>query len=245
MSAQRIIIEKELKSIAHFRMIHIVFILAYCIIGLISWSSYGTFFEAGSFSLHSLFLTFLTILFFVTPFITMSSISDEIHGGTFELLLSKPITLKEILGGKFLALLIVSILFLLPTLVYIITLSFASHLDPAEIICGYLALLLGGCSYIAIGMYASSLTDKPYIAWLTTLGIGSCFQFLFPCIAEWIGNGFGASLFHFLSALTHFETLSRGVIDSRDLIYFLSLIILFLSLTRWRVCRLKQFSLNK
>ena len=174
-------------------------------------------------------------LFFV-PAVTMKLWAEERKLGTAEILMTLPIKDYEVVLGKFLAsfaLLGVTIL-----LSFSLPIAVASLGDPdgGPIVGGYIGLLLMGAAYLSIGLFASTLTENQIISFI--VGIGLCFVLLiigqefvlFKIPSPWL-----ASLFRYLGLGTHFSSILRGVIDSRDLIYYFSLIGFFLYLSTLRV----------
>ncbi|MEQ9149819.1 MAG: ABC transporter permease subunit, partial [Cytophagales bacterium] len=139
-----------------------------------------------------------------------------------ELLLTKAVSDREVVLGKFLATLLLICIALVFTIPYVITLSNIGNLDLGATICGYLGLVMMSITYIGIGIYASSITNNQIVAFLLALFIGLFFHIIFDVLAPnftgWLGE-----IFVFMSLSTHFESISRGVLDTKDIIYFLSL----------------------
>lgn len=175
------------------------------------------------------------ILIFFIPTITMRSIADEYKSGTFELLKTLPLTPKQIVNGKFSGAALIIIAALLPTVIYtysIQQLSSTDGIDIAGTTGSYIGLLLLSLVFIAVGICSSSFTNNTVVAFIT--GAFTCF-ILF--------NGFGAisklpvfkgSMDYYVEMLGidfHYKNLSRGVIDTRDVIYFLGMIVFFLLIT--------------
>ena len=159
----------------------------------------------------------LVFLFFV-PAITMRLLAEEKKSGTLELLATRPVRDVEIVLGKFFAAWTLLAAALAPTLIYLITLSALGSPDPGPVITGYLGLLLMGGVYIAIGIFASSITENQIVAFIVSLLIilalfmaDKVLMFVPPAVA---------STLEFISIDYHFENIARGVIDSRNLIYF-------------------------
>ncbi len=176
------------------------------------------------------------IFMFLIPAITMRSLAEERKDGTFELLATRPITDWDILLGKFLASLVIVILTLLPTLVYYLTVYqlgvIKGNVDTGAVIGSYIGLILLGSAFVSIGLFSSSLGKNQIIAF--TISVFLCFIWF---------SGFDSfsrvlslqSVGNFLTAIgitQHYQSISRGVLDTRDLIYFLSLDALFLLLTK-------------
>jgi ABC-2 type transport system permease protein len=142
-----------------------------------------------------------------------------------EMLLTKPVTDWQILWGKFLATLLLIVIALLLTLPYYVTVANLGNADHGAIITGYLALILMSATYISIGVFTSSMTNNQIVAFLLALLIGIFFHLIFNLLAGSL-SGIPGAIFQYLSISTHFDSMSRGVIDSKDLIYFGSIIML-------------------
>lgn len=176
------------------------------------------------------FFEFLPILFsFFIPAITMRMFSEEKRSGSFETLLTLPVSTLDVVMGKYIAALISSLVMLVPTVFYAITCMLFGSPDMGTIVGGYIGSILLSASYTAIGLFASSITKNQIIAFFTSFSI---------CIVLSLLNNFAVifpgaivSLVNFISASSHFESVSRGIVDSRDIIYFLSLTLAFFALT--------------
>ena len=155
----------------------------------------------------------------------MRMIAEERKTGTIEMLLTKPISEWEIVTGKFLSTLILIAIALALTLPYYFTIITLGDIDHGSVWLGYLGLLLMSGAYISIGIFTSSLTNNQIVAFLLALLIGILFHIIFNVLASSLSNTLG-SVFHYLSMSTHFESISRGVLDTKDLIYFFSIIVL-------------------
>jgi len=197
--------------------------------GFFTWLFGSDIFLVGQASLRSFFTIAYWTLFFFIPALTMRLLSEEKRSGTIELLLTKAITDRQIVFGKFLSTLILIIIALLFTLPYVITVASIGNIDIGGVICGYLGLILMSGVYISIGLFASSITQNQIVAFLIALFAGIFFHLIFDLLSGSI-TGITGQVFNFLSLRVHFESMSRGVIDSSDLIYFLSLIFLGLFL---------------
>jgi ABC-2 type transport system permease protein len=168
----------------------------------------------------------------------MRMIAEEKKTGTIELLLTKPITDRQLVLGKFVAALLLIAITLLFTLPYVISISALGNLDNGEVVMGYLGLLLMSAAYIAIGLYASSITNNQIVAFLTALFISLFFHVIFDVLDSGL-SGWLAQLFNMLNLSAHFESLQRGVFDTKDIVYFLSIIFLGLFLTESNIARRK------
>ncbi|HDO27429.1 MAG TPA: ABC transporter permease, partial [Bacteroidetes bacterium] len=158
-------------------------------------------------------------LFFFIPSLTMRLLSEENKSGTIELLLTRPVSNWQVIMGKFLAALLLIVIALALTLPYYITVANLGNIDNGQVFSGYLALILFSAMYISIGLFMSSVTNNQIVSYLLTLSVGIFFQVIFFMLS----SNFSGLIGHILSYLavnTHFESMTRGVIDSRDLIYF-------------------------
>ena len=176
------------------------------------------------------------IFLFLIPAITMKSFSEEYKQRTLELLLTRPITKWQLVLGKYLGILALIFFALLPTLLYVLTIHELGmpegNLDSGAIIGSYIGLILLASCYSAIGIFASSTTQNQIVAFI--LGVFLCFffYFVFEAMADLNLLSIGAFGMDDLGINSHYESISRGVIDTRDLIYFLSFAFFFLSLTK-------------
>jgi ABC-2 type transport system permease protein len=197
--------------------------------------------DVPSLVLRNFFSVMGSLLLFLTPMLTMGIYSEERKRGTMELLMTSPITDAEIVIGKFLAMLTLFLLMLLPTLIYLSYMYL--HSDPAApwrlLWGGYLGVFLLGGSLLAIGAFISSLTENQLISAVLTWGV-FLILWVIDAAAQGAGETFGAIL-GYLSVLRHYDDFTHGVIDTTALIFYGSLIVLGLFLTmrsidamRWR-----------
>ncbi len=163
----------------------------------------------------------LVFLFFV-PAITMRLLAEEMKSGTLELLTTKPVRDIEIVLGKFFAAWTLLAAALAPTLIYAISVGLLGSLDLGPVFTGYIGLLLMGGVYIAIGLFASSLTENQIVAFIISFLI-ILTLFLLDKVLIYVPEAF-ASTMEFLAIDYHFSNIARGVIDSRNVIYFGSLL---------------------
>ncbi|MCB0491803.1 MAG: ABC transporter permease subunit [Cyclobacteriaceae bacterium] len=225
-----IITKRELQSFFDSLIAYIILILFLGFSGFFTWLFGSDIFLVGQASLQSFFSVSYWTLFFFIPALTMRLLAEEKKTGTIELLLTKAVTDREVVIGKFLSTLLLVIIALAFTLPYVITINNIGNMDLGQVICGYLGLMLMSASYISIGLYASSTTNNQIVAFLMAMLIGLFFHIIFDVLA---GNfsGIVGQVLHTLSLSNHFEGISRGVIDTRDLIYFSSLIFIGLFLS--------------
>ena len=217
-----IIAKRELASFFDSLIAYVMIILFLGMSGFFTWLFGNNIFLLNQASLQVFFSIGFWSLFFFIPAITMRMLAEETRSGTIELLSTKAITDWQIVGGKFLACLLLVMIALFCTLPYYITVSQLGSVDHGAIIGGYLGLILLSAGYISIGLFASSITNNQIVAFLTALFIGIFFQVLFDVMGSSFRGDLGTAL-NYLSMRAHFESLSRGVIDSRDIVYFMSI----------------------
>ncbi|MCS6975135.1 MAG: ABC transporter permease [Cyclobacteriaceae bacterium] len=236
MHAVWVIAKRELNSFFDSLVAYILLVLFLGFSGFFTWLYGADVFLSGQASLQSFFSTAYWSLFFFTPALTMRLLAEENKTGTIELLLTKAVTDRQVVLGKFLAAVLLVAIALAFTLPYAFTISAIGPLDWGATLCGYLGLLLMSAAYIGIGLYASSITSNQVVAFLITLFIGLFFHVLFDALAANF-TGLAGLVFSTLSMSEHFDSLSRGVVDTRDLIYFLSLIVAGLLLAEFTLTK--------
>ncbi len=222
MKAIWVIAKKEFSTFFDSLAAYILLVVFLGISGFFTWLFGSDIFFIGQATLQPFFGVAYWTLFFFIPALTMKMLAEEKRSGTIELLLTKPVTDWQVVVGKFLAAFILIFVALILTLPYYITLSFIGDVDHGAVWSGYLGMLLMSMTYISIGLFASSITNNQIVAFLLSLFIGVFFLIIFNVLANSFTGG-TALLFNYLSLSTHYDSISRGVIDSRDLIYFLSL----------------------
>jgi ABC-2 type transport system permease protein len=236
-----IITKRELGSFFDSLMAYIIIILFLGFSGFFTWISGSDIFMTGQASLQSFFTIAYWTLFFFIPAMTMRLIAEEKKTGTIEMLLTKAVTDRQVILGKYFATLILITIALFFTLPWVITISKLGNIDPGSIICGYIALVLMSAAYTSIGMFASSITNNQIVAFLSALFIGLFFHFIFAIIAGDMTGSFG-KIINYLSVNNHFESLSRGVVDSKDLVYFGLIIFMGLFLTEVSLSKRNAFN---
>jgi len=188
--------------------------------------------DYGYASLEKFFELAPWILLLLIPAITMRSFSDEFRGGTFEILQTRPLKRSEIVAGKYFGALLVVIIALLPTVIYAVTLQYLAAeggIDMGATIGSYLGLFFLSAVFVAIGIFCSSLTNNAVVAFI--LGAFVCFIVYsgFNAVSRIPALQSGADYYvEMLGIDFHYRSISRGVVDSRDIIYFFSLIAFFL-----------------
>jgi len=174
-------------------------------------------------SLQSFFDVAYWTLFFFIPALTMRLIAEEKNSGTLEMLLTKPVSDWQLVTGKYLSTLCLIVISLLLTVPYYITIASIGPVDHGAVLTGYLGLILMSAAYISIGVFTSSITNNQIVAFLLALLIGIFFHLLFNLLSRNF-SGILGNILNYLSLDTHYNSVTRGVIDTRDLIYFVSVI---------------------
>jgi ABC-2 type transport system permease protein len=193
--------------------------------------------DGGFASLSGLFELAPWLFLFLLPAVTMRTIADEKKSGTIELLLSQPVTERRVILGKYFAATVVAWLALLPTLIYYISIYLlgnpVGNIDAGGTWGSYIGLLLLAAGYAAIGVFASSLTGNQIISFI--VAAAGCFFFYlgFDGLAALFPSADERLLLFGING--HYRSLSRGVIDVRDVLYFLSLIVLFIEAARLKL----------
>jgi gliding motility-associated transport system permease protein len=236
---------KEIRAFLSSITGYVVILVFLITIGLFLWFFPNDFniLDYGYANLDGLFIVAPLVFLFLVPAITMRSFSEEMKTGTIELLLTRPLSDLQIILAKYLASVTLILIALLPTLVYFISvyqLGFpVGNLDAGSIWGSYIGLLLLGSVFASVGVFASSLSDNQVISFILAIIISAFlylgFEFIYSL--DLFGN---IDLFiRSLGISSHFSSISRGVIDTRDLVYFLSVIVLFIYLTNFSLSRRK------
>jgi ABC-2 type transport system permease protein len=202
-----------------------IFIAVFLIVG--NWLFFQNFFLIKQANMRNYFQLLPWFFLFLAPVITMRIWSEEKRSGTIEVLLTLPFKDWEVVLAKFFSATAFLMITVLLSMSIPITLTRLGNVDMGPIIGGYLGAFLMGAAYIAIGIFISSLTKNQIIAFL--LAIAACFS-IFIIGAPFVANKMGglATLFQYLGLNTHFANIGRGVIDTRDIVYYGSVIFLFL-----------------
>lgn len=217
------IFSKELKDYFISPIAYIVISIFLLVTG---WFFFATFFLFNQADLRNFFSLLPIIFSFVIPAITMRLFAEELNVGSYEILLTLPVNTIDIILGKFLAGLLFIVASLVPTIAYPLFVSLLGELDWGPVIGGYIGAVLLAAAYTGVGLLASSLTRNQIVAFI--VGMIICFsltliaQMLFFFPQRLIG------FFSYLGADSHFKNIAKGIIDSRDILYFVS--ITFVSL---------------
>jgi gliding motility-associated transport system permease protein len=221
-----LIFQKEFKD---YFLSPIAYIVIAGFLLVIGWIFFSSFFVMGQVDMRTFFNRLPFLFALVVPIITMRLFSEELNVGSYELLLTLPVTFNDIILGKFLAAVAFVAAILIPTLSYAIFISFLGDMDWGVIAGGYIGAVLMGAAYAAIGLFTSSLTRNQIIACIVAMMICAVLAiidkmlFFLPQsilnVAAYLGTGY------------HFENIAKGIVDTRDLVYFFSVMFLGLYAT--------------
>jgi ABC-2 type transport system permease protein len=199
---------------------YIVVCVVLAILGPIFWQP---FFLMGHASVRQMFSFLGPLLAFAAPAMSMGLIAEERRSGTLELLITMPVREWEVIVGKYLAALGLLAVLLLCTVPYPISVSMLGNLDWGPVFTGYLGIFLQGAAMLAIGIAASSFTESQIIAFFVSVSICLTLAFLVGWFLPFVPPGALTTVAAWLSFDHHIESMTRGVIDTRDLVYFLSI----------------------
>jgi len=217
-----VIAGKEMKSYFASPAAYIIIIL---FLSLTGWFFTNTLFiDGGQAELRSNFGIIPFLLLFFVPALTMKMVAEEKKSGTIELLATLPLKDSDIIFGKFLGSLSILLLAIVLSFPNILTVGLLGKPDWGVLFCGYAGLFLMGAAFTSIGIYTSSITDNQIVAFIISFFV----LFLLVIMNNLLIFLPFQSVFEYLASSTHYENMLKGVIDSKDLIYFFSIIIIFL-----------------
>jgi len=215
------ICNKELKDYFISPIAYIVISIFLLVTG---WFFFTTFFYYNQADLRNFFGLLPITFAFLIPAVTMRLFSEEMNVGSYELLITLPVTFKYVLLGKFLAGVLFVAAALLHTLAYPICIAFMGQLDWGPVAGGYLGALLLGAAFVAVGLFSSSLTRNQIIAFV--VGMAICFSLtLIDKMLFFFPNSL-LGVIGYLGADFHFQNIAKGIVDSRDILYFLSVVFI-------------------
>jgi ABC-2 type transport system permease protein len=229
---------KELHAFLSSLLGYIAIIVFLVVCGFFLWiAPDNNMLDYGFANMDKFFILAPWVLLFLIPAITMRSFSDEFKSGTIEVISTLPITEMQLIGGKFFASFVLVICSIIPTLIYIVTISSLSiienNLDTGGIIGSYIGLVFLAGAFTAVGLFCSSFTNNQVIAFLVAVFLNFILFSGFETISRIsvFSNGIDFIISQ-LGMQFHYDSISRGVLDTRDLIYFSSIILLFLLATK-------------
>lgn len=232
----RALIGKEIQGFLGSLIGHMVIVVFLLLTGLFLWVFPGNILDVGYADLDVLFYIAPWVFLFLVPAVTMRSFSEERRTGTIELLLTKPITEMRLVLAKYLAAVVLVVLALLPTLVYWYSVGSlavpAWNIDSGGIWGSYIGLFFLASTFTAIGIFASSLTESQIVAFLIAVFLCFILHVGFELIADFSSVGALEGPIKAMGIQQHYDSMSRGVIDLRDVLYFLGVDAIFLLATR-------------
>ncbi len=198
--------------------------VAYIVIAIFllvtGWFFFSTFFLFNQADLRNFFSLLPFMFSFVIPAVTMRLFSEEMKLGSYEVLMTLPVTLGQVVMGKFLAAVAVVVAMLIPTISYPLTVGLLGELDWGPVAGGYLGAVLLGAAFSAVGLFASSLTRNQIVAFI--VGMAICFSLALLDRMLFFMPGQILSVVGYLGVENHFRNITKGILDSRDVLYFLS-----------------------
>jgi ABC-2 type transport system permease protein len=238
------ILLREIKSFFGSPIGYLVIAIFLLLNGLFLWVFDGEYniLKSGFADLTPFFTISPWILIFLIPAVTMRSFSDEKKQGTLELLVTKPLSIWQIVNGKFFGALLLIVIAIIPTLIYVYVISSLGmpegNIDMGSTIGSYFGLLFLIAAYTAIGVFTSALSENQIVAFIISVFLCFFFYFGFEGLST-IAKGIEGFV-SYLGMDSHFRSMSRGVLDTRDILYFVSISVLFLSLTVYKLKSLKS-----
>ncbi|MCC9044170.1 gliding motility-associated ABC transporter permease subunit GldF [Myroides sp. M-43] len=232
---------REIKAFFSSLTGYLVIVLFLVINGILLWFLDGEYnvLQSGFADLSPFFYLAPWVLIFLIPAVSMKSFSEEIKNGTIELLLTKPLSVWQIVLGKFIGVFALIFIAIIPTIVYVFILKDlvleGQHIDYSSIIGSFIGLLFLVACYVSMGIFSSSLTENQIVAFITGVALCLFFSLGIDALAGLFGEWFEK-----IGILYHFRSISKGVIDTRDLIYFASMTILCLGLTVFKIKTLRK-----
>src|SRR3970040_241525 len=238
------IVVREIKSFVGSPIGYLVIAVFLIGNGLFLWVFEGEYniLNSGFADLSPFFTLAPWILLFLLPAVTMRSFSDEKKQGTLELLLTKPLSIWQIVNGKFLGSMLLIVMAIIPTFIYVWVISNLGmpeeNIDMGSTMGSYFGLLFLIAAYSAIGIFTYTLSENQIVAFIVSVFLCFIFYFGFESVATTVPSFQG--LISSIGMQDHFKSMGRGVIDTRDVIYFVSVTILFLSFTVYNLKSIKS-----
>lgn len=238
------IVFREIKSFFGSPIGYLVIALFLIGNGLFLWVFEGDYniLNTGFADLTPFFTLAPWILIFLIPAVTMRSFSDEKKQGTLELLLTKPISIWEIVNGKFLGAFLLILMAIIPTFIYVQVVwnlgAPEGNIDMGSTLGSYFGLLFLMAAYSAIGIFTSSISENQIVSFIIAVFLCFFFYFGFQGLASILPSF--SSIIAYFGMQDHYKSMSRGVIDTRDVIYFTSITMLFLSFTVFNLKSIKS-----
>lgn len=234
---------REIKSFFGSPIGYLVIAIFLLLNGLFLWIFDGEYniLQTGFADLTPFFTLAPWILIFLIPAVTMRSFSDERKQGTIELLLTKPLSVWQIVNGKFLGAFLLIVIAIIPTFIYVYVISSlgmpAGNIDLGSTMGSYFGLLFLVAAYTSIGIFTSTLSENQIVAFIVSVFLCFLFYYGFEGLTTLFKSQ--SDVVALLGMDYHYKSMSRGVLDSRDILYFVSVAILFLTLTVYKLKSIK------
>lgn len=235
------VFKKELRTFFSNATGYIVIGIFLLLTGLFLWVIPGEFniLDAGYANVDGLFFLAPWLFLFLCPAVTMRLFAEEKQTGTWEILITKPISKLQIATGKYLAGWLLVIIALLPTLLYYFSVYYMAepmgNIDSGAFWGSFLGLIFLSGVYVAIGLFASSLSNNQIVSFVVAVVLSFFFYYGFEALLGFFSSGSSIQIFESMGIHAHYKSMSRGVIDSRDVLYFVTLSAGYLGLTVWRI----------
>jgi ABC-2 type transport system permease protein len=235
------VLKKELRTFFSNATGYIVIGIFLSLTGLFLWVIPGEYniLDAGYANVDGLFYLAPWLFLFLCPAVTMRLFAEEKQTGTWELLVTKPISKTQIVLGKYLAGWLVVALALIPSLLYYFSVAYLAepvgNVDSGAFWGSFIGLFFLAAVYVAIGTFASSLSNNQIVSFVVAVVLSFFFYYGFEVLISFFTSGQSIQLIETLGIHAHYKSMSRGVIDSRDLLYFIVLSAGFLSATVWKI----------
>jgi ABC-2 type transport system permease protein len=235
------ILKKELRSFFSNATGYIVIGIFLIMTGLFLWVIPGEYniLDNGYATIDGLFYLAPWLFLFLCPAVTMQLFAQEKQTGTWELITTRPISKFKIVTGKYLAGWMLVVLALLPTILYFFSVSFLAeppkNVDSGSFWGSFIGLFFLAAIYVAIGTFASSLSDNQIISFVIAVVLSFFFFYGFEVLAEFFSSGQSLQILGTMGIHAHYKSMCRGVIDSRDVAYFVIISSIFLSATVWKL----------
>lgn len=226
------IFKKEFKAYFVSPIAYIVISVFLLVTG---WFFFSTFFLYNQADMRNFFTMLPLVFAFIVPAITMRLFSEELHIGSYEILLTMPVSFTDVVLGKFMAAVVFTAAMLVPTISYPVFISFLGQLDWGPVVGGYIGAIFLGATFSAVGIFSSSLTRNQIISFI--IGMAICFALTLVERMLYFVPGNIVTFLEYLSANYHFQNISRGIIDSRDILYFVSMSFIWLYATNLAIQR--------
>jgi len=237
------VFQKELRTFFSNATGYIVIGIFLLLTGLFLWVIPGEYniLETGYANVDGLFYLAPWLFLFLCPAVTMRLFAEEKQTGTWELLVTKPLSKLQIVLGKYLAGWLLVALALVPTLLYYFSVSYLAepvgNVDSGAFWGSFIGLFFLGAVYVAIGVFSSSLSNNQIISFVVAVILSFFFYYGFEVLTSFLTSGQSIQILETFGIHAHYKSISRGVIDSRDLLYFLVVSFVFLSATVLRIKR--------